>query len=424
MRAGTLLRYLFGDLDAARTIASDPSRAIGIGLLFVCSAMIAREYDGEYLPGEPIHIALPFLGGLGGAFASGTLLYGVARFRRGVMPSYGTMLARWTALFLWTAPLAWLYAIPWDRFLSEHDAAVANMVVLGVVATWRVGLSVHVGSMLFGASPRHVSAVLLGVGAPLAAFGLFQQMLPLLATMGGGRLPVATQVAANVSSTLLIPAAFLALLMPVLGIATVFDKTESWNAAALDPPTPMRGGPLVIALVAIVFGVPMLAIGQREQRIAHAVMLAIRNDDAPAAIDALADHTPDELPPHWTPVPGRFRWGRAPTSLLDLLDAADVRPDAAPWARTLWVRELAWSSFEQAREVDDGRRFLRRVAVLTDEDLESLGPARRHLDAQVGWWPDEHWTLRGRVPLSDAEREELAIARRRLGVPSPRASEP
>lgn len=148
MRAATLVRYLFGDLDAARAIAADPWRAIGVGLLFVCSAMIAREYDGEYLPAEPIHIALPFLGGLGGALASGSLLYGVSRLRGGSTPGYVTMLARWTALFLFMAPLAWLYGDASASPTKRHR---------------RVSVGERIARM------RHVTIALLVLVAPVIA---------------------------------------------------------------------------------------------------------------------------------------------------------------------------------------------------------------------------------------------------------------
>lgn len=124
MRATTLVRYLLGDLEAARTVASDPWRTIGVGLLLVTGAMIAREHDGAYLPAKPIHAALPFVAGLGGALASGSLLYAISRLRGGTSPGLVVMLTRWTALFLWTAPLAWLYGIPFERVFDEQDAAV------------------------------------------------------------------------------------------------------------------------------------------------------------------------------------------------------------------------------------------------------------------------------------------------------------
>lgn len=53
--------------------------------------------------------------------------------------------ARWRyvqvlTLVTLTSPPAWLYAIPVERFLSLNGALEANVLLLGVVAVWRVGL--------------------------------------------------------------------------------------------------------------------------------------------------------------------------------------------------------------------------------------------------------------------------------------------
>jgi hypothetical protein len=411
MRAVTLARYLIGDLEAARTIASDPWRAIGVGLLFVTAAMIAREHDGVYLPAEPIHAALPFVGGLGGALASGSLLYAVSRLRGGASPGFGVMVTRWTALFLWTAPLAWLYGIPWERALDEHDAAVLNMMMLGLVATWRVTLSIRAGAMLFGASRTTVALVLLGVAAPLVAFGLLQQMMPLLVTMGGGRLPAGAAVAAGVSSRLLLVAMPAAIVLPILGLLAALDRSQPWSAATLGPPQARTNGPWGIALLALALGAPALALGQREQWHAHEVNVALVREDADAVIDALEDHRPEDFPPHWEPAPrGLFPWRPRARLLLDLLDASDTRPTTPRWARDHWLGALGELGAGYDRDRSVGPRFLARIAASSDADVRAMEAASDGVARELRYWPtaDER-----------GQREDeplLEAARRRLGV--------
>ena len=54
------------------------------------------------------------------------------------------------SLFWMTAPLAWLYAIPVERFLNWHLAAVANLTLLAAVALWTVLLMARIVSVMQG----------------------------------------------------------------------------------------------------------------------------------------------------------------------------------------------------------------------------------------------------------------------------------
>jgi len=58
MGIGTLLRYLIGDRKAILAIAGS-RHSLWIGFLFVLSAGLAREYDGEDLLHEPWHALIP-----------------------------------------------------------------------------------------------------------------------------------------------------------------------------------------------------------------------------------------------------------------------------------------------------------------------------------------------------------------------------
>ncbi len=67
MNLSTILRFLSGRRDAIERIAACP-RAVFVGLLFVLSAGLAREYDAEDLLAEPHHVFVPLAASLATSF--------------------------------------------------------------------------------------------------------------------------------------------------------------------------------------------------------------------------------------------------------------------------------------------------------------------------------------------------------------------
>jgi hypothetical protein len=155
MRLGTWLRYLIGDRQAILEIAADP-RAVWIGLLFVFSAALARDYDGEDLLHEPWHLLIPLAASLAASVVLFALTYGIVQLKRGQLGHQGRVerffalnpggLQRkrtqglgffsayrsFLGLFWMTAPLAWLYAIPFERFQGPAAALRSNLLILGL----------------------------------------------------------------------------------------------------------------------------------------------------------------------------------------------------------------------------------------------------------------------------------------------------
>src|SRR5262245_35160561 len=129
MGIATLLRYLVGEREAILTLAVQP-RAWLVGLLFVFSAGVAREYDGEDLLHEPWHLLLPLAASLVSSFLLYTVVYGVFARRRSNQPSFFAAYRAFLGLFWLTAPLAWLYVVPYERFLSPLHAINANLATL------------------------------------------------------------------------------------------------------------------------------------------------------------------------------------------------------------------------------------------------------------------------------------------------------
>jgi hypothetical protein len=58
MGSRTLLYFLIGSRTAIRQVAAS-EQALWLGLVFVLSAGLAREYDGQDLVHEPWHLLIP-----------------------------------------------------------------------------------------------------------------------------------------------------------------------------------------------------------------------------------------------------------------------------------------------------------------------------------------------------------------------------
>lgn len=126
MRATLLPRYLVGSRSAILEIAASRSSLL-IGGIFVFSAGLAREYDGEDLLHEPWHVFRPFAASL----ISGGLLFllvhsAAALNERKKVPIFEAW-KRFMGLFWLTAPMAWLYAIPYERFMAPIEAVQVNL---------------------------------------------------------------------------------------------------------------------------------------------------------------------------------------------------------------------------------------------------------------------------------------------------------
>ncbi len=134
-----LLQFLLFRADAIRTVAAD-RRFLGVGMLLVISAALAREYDGEDLLHEPWYLLIPIAVStlMGTCLACGLWIMMPRAARRAY--GFGTFWRRIQTCYWMTAPLAWLYAIPYERFLSELGSVEANLWTLTVVGVWRVAL--------------------------------------------------------------------------------------------------------------------------------------------------------------------------------------------------------------------------------------------------------------------------------------------
>jgi hypothetical protein len=231
MSISTLLRYLIGDRAAILAIAAHPSACL-LGLVFVLSAGLAREYDGEDLLHEPWHLLLPFAASLIASYLLFLVL--CAERRSPIGPAYRSFLG----LFWLTAPLAWLYAIPYERFLDPLAATQANLATLAVVALWRVALMVRVGVVLMEMTVWKALVRVLVYADGVVAIALGLLPFPLIDLMGGARLSQAESVVRDTALQIFCTAVPM---FPVLFIGAILVRGKStWQV----PPAPVPAAPV------------------------------------------------------------------------------------------------------------------------------------------------------------------------------------
>ncbi len=199
LRIRTLFRFLIGGRLAIAEIASD-KRAVWIGLLFVISAGLARDYDGAYLLAEPWHVVMPLCASLAASLLLYALLYRTLVRRMANRPRFWSGFRVFVSLFWMTAPLAWLYAIPYERFLGSYEAALANLSTLGVVSIWRVLLITRVVSVLMNVRIWTAFFPVMLFADVVALVGVMASPVPIVRIMGGVRYSPADELLQGVMS--------------------------------------------------------------------------------------------------------------------------------------------------------------------------------------------------------------------------------
>lgn len=289
MRLRTLPLYLIGNRQAILEIVSD-RRAVWIGLLFVLSAGLAREYDAEALVREPYFVLIPVAVSTIASFllflvACGTMY--LVRDPAGTRPPFGQAFQSFLGLFWMTAPLAWLYAIPYERFLSPVEATAANLWTLAVVAAWRVLLMARVIAVITGRR-MITSFLLVMVFASATAFAAAAVVPPvkIVSFMGGANVPEVTEqerlvnrtidpsqpqtpagaqpqsdremLVRQVAEEIRLLAFCSAPLWLIGGVIAFFASRPVWRVPAAPPePLPPARGVWVFAVVSVVIWLPL-----------------------------------------------------------------------------------------------------------------------------------------------------------------------
>lgn len=348
--------YLLGREQSIRAAAQDRS-TLGVGLLFVAAAGLAREYDAEDLLREPWHLLIP----LGASIPLSLVSFGlIATRRRNALAehrSFWVEYCQFLGLFWLTAPLALLYGIPYERMLAPANAVYANLWTLAVVSVWRVALMVRVTSLLTGRSSWASFWLVMAVADGFASIAAWAAPLPVLQLMGGIQLTEAELTLQAIGfnmralTILTLPVWVIGALVVRLNIPGRWDVGASTGAA-------LNRGPMLLAVLSIAIWLIPLPVTQREQQLRSRTEDALRGGDLSAALREMSQHQQDDFPPHWDPPP---RLGWAEPELPEILDVIPIliHEDAAEWVRAIYL-----DKFE--------RRWLSRWTLLEEQHLERI----------------------------------------------------
>lgn len=442
MNLSTLQGFFFGRRDAIERIAACP-RAVVVGLLFVLSAGLAREYDAEDLLAEPYHVFLPLAASLATSVGLYLLLSLAARCWQN-LGHWQLGYLRFLGLYWMTAPLAWLYAIPVERFLSPYDATLANLVLLAVVATWRVVLMVRVVAVLFRGRLLAAATVVLFFADLIVVPATAITSLSLIGLMGGIHLDATQRLVAIASQTTF-----------SVGIWTMpvwfFGSSFVLGRGLLSWPTPERLGIGVASEVrivsrgvwitagwSIVVGLALLPLAQGEQQRQREVGRLFAQGEVRQAVEFMAEYERDDFPPHWVPPPKlNANYGQnVPPSLWDAVVA--VHETAPPeWLSSIYREKLdtaiegssAWQ-LGLTRESESIDRFFAMLDSLPDQNAFAARHARPLIavarDPDVGRPASDRlraWLARNGVeippnPPPSGEPPKSVRSSRYLGTPS------
>jgi len=364
MTPWTLVRFLVGERSAILEVAEDP-RSLWIGLAFVGSAGLAREYDREDLLAEPWHLAIPLFASLLASFVIFVSLWASLRLWRSPVGFWG-LYRKFLSLFWMTAPLAWLYAIPYEQFLPPMDALRANLWTLGLVAIWRVAIMIRSVDVWLGDVWRAATAILFWADALAMAAVMFLPW-PIIEVMGGMTPPEDRMILGRAKITVLLFGA-------PLGLITLVTAFFLSPPAPLKEQQPRRERRPVWSLaglagLAIVLGLAVLPWTQPPQQNRRLVEQAMEQGNVQQALTLLSEIPREAFPPDWI-VPPVWELD-SPDLFLSALDASQAGEGPA-WVREIYKARFAnyIRGFQFVGNADD-KQFL-RMAQAIDRAPESV----------------------------------------------------
>lgn len=335
-----IARFLVGQPEAIVDFAQAPA-ALVVGALFVLSAGLAREYDGEDLRAEPQHLLIPFLASLATSLLLFNGIYFILRAQGGLVTGYWSLYTRFLAVYWMTAPLAWLYAIPVERWFSAAGAVKANLWLLAVVSAWRVILMMQIVMVLFTAPFEDAVSLVGAFAVTVTAVTAWVLPMPIISVMGGIRLSEKDSLVQNVMfwirglSLLATPALWL---IAVLCIWRPFQRWQESMVTSSADGIHLSLWAVAAASIGVWF---WLARGpQREQRLRHQVESSFRSGHIDQALQIMSSHEQSEFPPHWQPPP-QHAYRLLQPRMIDVLDEIDRR-GAARWVIDIYHRKLGY----------------------------------------------------------------------------------
>jgi hypothetical protein len=406
MRIQTLGLYLIGNRQAILEIGAD-HRNLGVGLIFVLSAGLAREYDGQDLLREPWHLLIPLGASLAASFLLFLIAFGRLFFRKR-RPPFFTSYLTFLTLFWMTAPLAWLYALPDERFLSPGDAVRANFWTLALVAAWRVALMVRVVSVISRRGLVSSLFLVMAFADAAALLAVYLAPRPVVSFMAGVRLSDSEQ--AVLGTTLLV--AFVSILWAPIwligGAIAFFAGKPAWQVSETPlKPISAEPGIWILAALSLAFWLPILPWTQAEQQLRTQVEQDLKAGRIAEALDVMSAHAPYDFPPQWDPPPRIGYYDTSPHILDVMAVVLDRHP--ADWVRDLYVDKLRhyvgqdYVFITHGRDIAPLLRILERLPEGPDIVADQRQTAENIL--RSGSLPeDERENLKALIKLADRRK--------------------
>ena len=330
----TVLRFLIGNRQAILDLARSRN-TIWLGGILVLSAGFAREYDGEDLLREPWHLLVPHAASLATSFVLYCMVRLVALRCKAILPKFIPGFGIFLGLYWLTAPLAWVYAIPFERWASPGDATESNLMLLGLVALWRVVLIIRVIQVAFGSSSTaNITITVLLFGDVVMLIAISFIPLPLLQMMGGIRL-TETELVLQSTVVLLRIVGFLGLPILLIGYALAFRATPLWEPPVIEPSGRISLTTWFAAALTLLIWGAVLPITQPEQQLRWQVEHDLKAGHISEALRVMSIHERSAFPPHWDPPPYVARQRHSP-HIADVI-AAVVTENPAYWVRQLYL---------------------------------------------------------------------------------------
>ena len=401
----TLLQYLVGFREAMLRLARCRG-ALGLGVVFVLVAGLAREYDGEDLLAEPWHVLIPLAASLVSSMVLYLLVRGVAWGHGAEEPELVRGYLDFLGLYWLTAPLALVYAIPVERLLPPADAVAANLWMLGLVSVWRVLLMARVVSVLYGRGFGTGLALVMFFADTVTVIVVGLMDLPIVGIMGGIRLSPAESVLRN---TVCMIRVLSVLTWPVWLIAAgvaAFRAQPKWEyqPTAIAPLVGVRlhlwaiAGGCIAALLALL---PLTQPAQQRRTQVERHLTAGRIREGLATMSARGQ---DDFPVHWDPPP-RISYRQFVPDIVAVMEELDAQGStAAPWVREIYAEKFSnWLRGEDSygglwREMppDDAAQIIGIIERMPDRS-QHVRDHQEGLRSQIGQYSGWPAALQDRV---------------------------
>ena len=373
----TVLRFLIGNRQAILDIARSRN-TLSLGGILVLSAGFAREYDGEDLLREPWHLVIPHAASLVTCLILYCMVRLVALRRKAALPKFIPGFGIFLGLYWMTAPLAWVYAIPFERWADPGYATQLNLLLLGLVAIWRVILIIRVIQVAFGAGTTlHIEMTvgLFGNAVMLAALRFVP--VPILQIMGGVRL---TDTESVMRGTVVLLTIVGTLSLPILlvGYALAFRATPLWEPTVIELSGRISSTTWFAAALTVLIWGAVLPITQPEQQLRWQVEHDLKAGRISEALRVMSIHERSAFPPHWDPPPYVALQRHSP-HIADVI-AAVVTENPAYWVRELYLDKFQRKIADEFSPYADAaaKERVHYLTVLPDLPVEM-------------WYPKDEW---------------------------------